>query len=177
MSWLAYLSRSLQYIGSSSKLVRFLILFGLLYWLLDSRNYLLSSGAIVINWHLHSGICLMIPYPCLFIYFGFYWLKWILEASSLFEKATNCSWFGKHQKIGLNSENKSGFMQSYSVIMCFPKLLIFVCLKFVFSYLDFFQLYSTAAILNKYFLQYLFNNSDSTLLWAFKGQCVSHRMK
>lgn len=68
------------------------------------------------------------------------------------------------RRLVLTQENKSGFMQSYSVIMCFPKLLIFVCLKFVFSYLDFFQLYSTAAILNKYFLQYLFNNSDSTLL-------------
>lgn len=116
MSWLAYLSRSLQYIGPSSKLVRFLILFGLLYWLLDSRNYLLSSGAIVINWHLHSGICLMIPYPCLFIYFGFYWLKWILEASSLFEKATNCSWFGKHQKIGLNSREQKWF---YAKLLCY----------------------------------------------------------
>lgn len=116
MSWFAYLSRSLQYIGPSSKLVRFLILFGLLYWLLDSRNYLLSSGAIVINWHLHSGICLMIPYPCLFIYFGFYWLKWILEASSLFEKATNCSWFGKHQKIGLNSREQKWF---YAKLLCY----------------------------------------------------------
>lgn len=116
MSWLAYLSRSLQYIGPSSKLVRFLILFGLLYWLLDSRNYLLSSGAIVINWHLHSGICLMIPYPCLCIYFGFYWLKWILEASSLFEKATNCSWFGKHQKIGLNSREQKWF---YAKLLCY----------------------------------------------------------
>ena len=131
MSWLAYLSRSLQYIGPSSKLVRFLILFGLLYWLLDSRNYLLSSGAIVINWHLHSGICLMIPYPCLFIYFGFYWLKWILEASSLFEKATNCSWFGKHQKIGLNSREQKWF---YAKLLCYYvfSLTVDLCLFKVF---------------------------------------------